>query len=84
MTFSFVDPALPSTIEGCHRLIAQLRGALDSRAVIDQAKGMLIAQHGCSPDEAFAMLCAASARQNRKLRDVATAMVEGAQLRPIA
>jgi AmiR/NasT family two-component response regulator len=81
MTFYFAEAPLPSTIEGCQHLIAQLRAALDSRAVIDQAKGMLIAQHGCSPDEAFAMLCTASMRENRKLRDIATAMVEGASPR---
>jgi AmiR/NasT family two-component response regulator len=42
------------------------------------AKGMLIARHGCTPDEAFALLSQASQRQNRKLRDIAIGIVEGA------
>ena len=84
MANSLIAPDLPSSLEGCHHLIMQLRTALASRAVIDQAKGMLIATHGCSPEEAFATLSAASQRENRKLRDVAAAMVEGAQLRSIA
>jgi len=61
------------------RLAAQMREAMESRAVIEQAKGMLIAAHRCTPDEAFQMLSKSSQRSNRKLRDVAKAMVHGAQ-----
>jgi PAS domain S-box-containing protein len=63
------------------RLADQMRQAMESRAVIEQAKGMLIGAHGCSPDEAFQMLSESSQRANRKLHDLATAMVEGAQNR---
>ncbi len=56
--------------------VQQLRQALASRPVIDQAKGMLMAQHGCSADEAFDMLRQASNRGNRKLREIALAIVE--------
>ena len=58
--------------------IRHLRRALTTRPVIDQAKGMLIAQHGCTADEAFAMLATASQRLNRKVIDIAAAMVAGA------
>jgi PAS domain S-box-containing protein len=61
------------------QLADQMRQAMENRAVIEQAKGMLIAAHGCSPDEAFQMLPAHSQRTNRKVREVATAMVEGAR-----
>jgi PAS domain S-box-containing protein len=61
------------------QLADQMRRAMENRAVIEQAKGMLIAAHGCSPDEAFQMLSAHSQRTNRKVREVATAMVEGAR-----
>ena len=84
MINDFRDVELPSTLEGCRRLIEQLWAALDSRAVIDQAKGLLMAAHGCSADEAFATLCAASQRENRKVRAIATAMGEGAVLLSIA
>ena len=60
-------------------LARQLEEALESRAVIDQAKGILIAQHQINADEAFDMLVRLSQHSNRKLRDVATALVELAQ-----
>lgn len=53
---------------------AQLREALGSRAVIEQAKGMLMAQHECDADTAFRVLVAASRRDGRKVRDVAASM----------
>jgi GAF domain-containing protein len=54
----------------------QMRDALESRKTIDMALGILIATHHCSPDEAFAMLSATSQQHNRKLRDLAKALVE--------
>jgi hypothetical protein len=53
----------------------QLRMALESRAVIDQAKGILMAFRQVNADEAFALLVERSQRENRKLRDVATHVV---------
>src|SRR4051794_15823728 len=61
------------------RLADQLEEALQSRATIDQAKGILIGQHHCTADEAFDMLVTLSQNSNRKLRDVAAALVEHAQ-----
>jgi hypothetical protein len=55
----------------------QLQGAMASRAVIEQAKGIIMSQHGCGCDEAFAVLRNASMRSNRKVRDVAQAVVDG-------
>lgn len=60
------------------RLADQLSEAMASRAVIEQAKGILVAQRAVSPEEAFRMLAAASQSSNRKLRDIAQAMVDGA------
>jgi PAS domain S-box-containing protein len=67
--------------EGAHGLATHLRRALESRGVIEQAKGVLIAREGCSDDEAFDMLRRASQRMNRKLRDVAADLVSGVQRR---
>ena len=59
-------------------LTAQLHEAMASRAVIEQAKGMLMAQNrGLTPDEAFVLLRSVSQRENLKLRDVARRIVEG-------
>jgi hypothetical protein len=58
------------------RLHVDMQRALSSRAVIEQAKGIIMAQRGCGPDEAFAHLTELSSRQERKLRDVARDIVE--------
>ncbi len=53
-----------------------LRHAMASRAVIEQAKGILMAQQDCSAAAAFALLVSVSQRENRKLRDVAHSLVD--------
>lgn len=50
--------------------------AMKSRAVIEQAKGVLMGAEGIDEDAAFEMLTAASQRENIKLRDVALRIVE--------
>ncbi|WP_255637948.1 ANTAR domain-containing protein [Amycolatopsis sp. DSM 110486] len=54
----------------------QLRQALQSRGVIEQAKGVLMAQRCCGPDEAFAVLVKLSQDTNVKLCDVARAFLD--------
>ncbi|MGY1727726.1 ANTAR domain-containing protein [Geodermatophilus sp. SYSU D01062] len=49
--------------------------AMQSRAVIEQAKGVLMAQRHVDADTAFELLRAASQRYNRKLRDIAIGIV---------
>jgi hypothetical protein len=51
--------------------VDQLRIALESRAVIEQAKGIVMATVRCDADAAFALLVEQSQHQNRKLRDIA-------------
>ena len=57
-------------------LAEQLQQAMSSRAVIEQAKGILMAQTGCGADEAFARLRDASQRENAKLREIAQRIVD--------
>jgi GAF domain-containing protein len=52
-----------------------LRSAMDSRAVIEQAKGIIMATNRCTADQAFALLVQASQKLNRKVREIAAAMV---------
>ncbi|WP_369137162.1 ANTAR domain-containing protein [Modestobacter versicolor] len=56
-------------------MAGNLQLALGSRAVIDQAKGILIERHRLTADQAFAALTAVSMRTNTKLRDVAERLV---------
>ena len=53
--------------------------ALANRAVIEQAKGVLMARHGFTDQEAFEALKRRSQQANRKLREVAIEVVEGAR-----
>jgi GAF domain-containing protein len=56
----------------------QLQHAMQSRAVIEQAKGILMGQRRCSAEEAFDLLIGISQDTNRKLREVAQALVDQA------
>ena len=53
----------------------QLGEAIASRAIIDQAIGILMAQHRCNASTAFDLLRQASQHRNRKLRDLAAAII---------
>lgn len=64
------------------RLAAQLQEALTSRAVIEQAKGILAYREGCTTEQAFELLRRASQETNRKLRDVARQVVDQALGQP--
>jgi GAF domain-containing protein len=57
-----------------------LQTALESRAVIDQAKGILMERHKLTADQAFQLLAQASMHANRKLRDVADDLVHTGEL----
>ena len=59
-------------------VILQLNEAMASRSVIDQARGILIANTGCSADQAFDLLKQQSQNQNIKLRDIAADIVRNA------
>jgi response regulator NasT len=53
-----------------------LQGAFGRRAVIEQAKGILMARHGIDQERAFEMLRSHSQHNGRKLVDVAEAVVD--------
>ena len=57
-----------------------LQVALESRAVIDQAKGILIERYKLTADQAFKLLAQASMASNRKLRSVADHLVATGEL----
>jgi GAF domain-containing protein len=57
-------------------LSAQLQTALDSRAVIEQAKGVLAERLGFDMDTAFTTLRDAARRSNRRLSDVARDVID--------
>lgn len=57
-------------------LEGQLRDALASRAVIDQALGLIMGQQRCTADQAFHILRQASQHRNIKLHTIAAEIIE--------
>ncbi len=64
-----------AVVSGAINEAEQLRQAMDSRAAIEQAKGIIMATRRCSPDEAFDVLRQTSSRANQKLRLIAQDIV---------
>lgn len=62
----------------------QLLEALHSRSVIDQALGILMVEQKCDSQQAFDLLRRRSQSANRKLRHVATELVERASGHPVS
>ena len=59
-----------------------LQGAFGRRAVTERAKGILMERHSVDEDAAFDLLRAHARTTNRKLVDVASAVVDGHALLP--
>lgn len=65
----------------CHQMIENLHTALESRALIEQAKGILEAKLGVTPEQAFRLLNRMSQNTNRKVRLVSADLI-GGRLQP--
>lgn len=85
------DDAVPSGLlaHAARRLIElseenmQLKQAIESRPMVDQARGVLIAVLGADEDEAWQVLLHTSQHANVPLRYVAEALIASATGRPI-
>lgn len=66
-----------SLYRACRRMVDNLHVALESRAVIEQAKGILHAHLGVSPGEAFHLLSRYSQNTNQRVRRVSVRLVQG-------
>ncbi|MGZ0153573.1 GAF and ANTAR domain-containing protein [Kribbella sp. WER1] len=65
-----------------HTLADQLQIALDSRVLIEQAKGLLAERLGVSLEESFTVLRQHARRNGRRLVDVATEVLNGSLALP--
>jgi hypothetical protein len=70
-----------SDYDESQRVAAQLRDAADARAVVDQAKGILMHALGCTADEALGRMREVSQRSNLRATEVATRIID-AHTRP--
>jgi len=59
------------------RMVESLQAGLESRAVIEQAKGILHAELGVSPAEAFHLLSRYSQNTNQRVRKISARLVQG-------
>jgi GAF domain-containing protein len=64
------------------KLASELAEAMRSRAIIEQAKGILMADHQITDEEAFQRLVRLSQHSNTKLRDAARRLVEARSTPP--
>jgi AmiR/NasT family two-component response regulator len=62
--------------------VDQLQGALERRAVIERAKGILMERHGIGDRESFELLRDNARSASRRVVDVAQAVVDGHALLP--
>ena len=67
-----------------HSSYARLVARLETMPVIEQAKGVIMAQSSCSQDHAFDMLRRASQRLNMPVRDLAARIVDAASRCPVS
>jgi two-component system, response regulator / RNA-binding antiterminator len=85
--FAYIVDSTPEELQSALDITLQrfaeyhnLQGAFGRRALIEQAKGILMARQGSSADSAFALLRDHSQHNGNKLADVAASVVETHQL----
>jgi GAF domain-containing protein len=66
-----------SLYRACRRLADRLHAGLESRAVIEQAKGIVHAELDVTPDQAFRLLSRFSQNTNQRVRKVSADLVQG-------
>jgi response regulator NasT len=62
------------------RELEEVRGELESRKLIERAKGILMKSRGLSEDAAYALLRKTAMNQNRKIAEIAQSLVTAAGL----
>jgi response regulator NasT len=87
--FAYIVDTTPEELQNAIDITLQrfaeynsLQGAFGRRAVIEQAKGILMARHGVDGDKAFSLLRDHSQHSGRKLADIAAGVVGSHLLLP--
>jgi AmiR/NasT family two-component response regulator len=85
--FAYIVDTTPEELQSAIDITLQrfseyhkLQGAFGRRAVIEQAKGILMGRHAINADEAFMMLREQSQHSGQKLADLAVAVVSSHRL----
>lgn len=82
---AFADVAVAGVLQdrrivSAEERAAQLQHALDSRVVIEQAKGILVERHKLAPDDAFDVLRRTARTHRSKIHDVARRLIDHGRL----
>ncbi len=81
-----LQPALEVAVKRFRQLAAQsqeimdLKEALETRKLIERAKGILMDRHGLKEDEAFKRIHFQARNQNKKMRDIAQSIITASEL----
>jgi AmiR/NasT family two-component response regulator len=85
--FAYIVDTTPEELQSAIDITLQrfseyhnLQGAFGRRALIEQAKGILMARHAVNADKAFEMLRDHSQHNGNKLADVAASIIDSHQL----
>lgn len=71
-------------LEAARQEVDQLRQGIEAHAVVDEARGVLMAVHGVDAEHAWRLLSHASSHSNTKIRRLAEALTAMAGGRPTA
>ncbi|GGX89634.1 ANTAR domain-containing protein [Streptomyces minutiscleroticus] len=77
------DLPIAEQAEALREETEQLKRAMETRPVIDLARGVLMTVWSCTPDDAWDILVRVSQNSNTKLHDVAEAVVATTQQKPM-
>jgi AmiR/NasT family two-component response regulator len=87
--FAYITDTNPDQLQDSIEIVLRrfaefqnLEGAFGRRATIERAKGIIMERHGIDEDGAFEMLRTHARSGNRKLVDIAAAVVDGHRLLP--
>lgn len=87
--FAYITDANPQQLQDSIEIVLRrftefqnLEGAFGRRAIIERAKGILMERHDTNEEHAFEMLRSNARSANRKLVDIAAAVVDGRSLLP--
>jgi AmiR/NasT family two-component response regulator len=67
-------------IQTLNKEVADLKEALESRKIVERAKGILMTRHGLTEDEAFKRIHFQARNQNKKMKDIAESIITASDL----
>lgn len=86
ITKKHLEPAIKLALARCGQYqslkeeVVDLKGAIETRKLIERAKGILMKRCNCSEEEAFKLLQTHSQKENRKMQEIAESIVSASKM----